>query len=176
MIFILKHFLFNQVRVSSWPRSIFCELRDRCRPGGLWHGVVTVARVTALYHSYGFSPLCCWKKIRQTGLLLKWIKYMHFFFLYKDIAHYSIFDKWWQNQKSFTFHFIHIHTLFIFLILFTFYFIFVLCVCRTRPMSLSMELCTAGTFVCSLSLWLTASFVLSLCLLVSSLSRSHDIS
>lgn len=39
---------------------------------------------------------------------------------------------------------------------------------RTRPMSLNMEPCMAGPFVCSLSFWLTASYVLLLYLLVSS--------
>lgn len=39
---------------------------------------------------------------------------------------------------------------------------------RTRPMSLNMEPCMAGPCVCSLSLWRTASYVLLLCLLVSS--------
>lgn len=39
---------------------------------------------------------------------------------------------------------------------------------RTRPMSLNMEPCMAGACVCSLSSWLTASYVLLSCLLVSS--------
>lgn len=39
---------------------------------------------------------------------------------------------------------------------------------RTRPMKLNMEPCMAGAFVCSLSLWRTASYVLLLYLLVSS--------
>lgn len=42
------------------------------------------------------------------------------------------------------------------------------CAYRTRPMNLNMEPCMAGPSVCSLSLWLTASFVLWLYLLVSS--------
>lgn len=48
--------------------------------------------------------------------------------------------------------------------------------CRTKPMSLSMEPCMLGPFVCSLWLWLTALYVPLLYLLVSSMLFIYRIS
>lgn len=65
--FFFSFLIILQVRVFTGPRCVFCELRDRGRPGGLWDGVIAVARVTALHHTFDACSLCCRKKIHPTG-------------------------------------------------------------------------------------------------------------
>lgn len=67
----LSYFVFVsmlQVCVFTRSRGIFCQLCDRGSLSGLWDGVVAVARVAALHHSFDAGSFCCRKKICQTGL------------------------------------------------------------------------------------------------------------
>lgn len=59
---------FLQVRLLARPGSLFRQLRDRRRPGGLRDGAAASAGSAALLRPHGARPLGCREKIRQTGL------------------------------------------------------------------------------------------------------------
>lgn len=56
------------MRLLAGPGSLFRQLRDRGRPGGLRDGAAASAGSAALLHPHGARPLGCGEKIRQTGL------------------------------------------------------------------------------------------------------------